>query len=125
MFWRLHPELYRLIGSKCRRCGHATYPRRKVCPQCGSQELEDFRFSKRGTIHTFCINYTLPPGIEPPVPLAIVDLDGGGRYQGLLTEVARPEDVRIGARVELVLRKIYRDRGLDVYGYKLRLVEEE
>jgi uncharacterized OB-fold protein len=54
----------------------------------------------------------------------IVDLEGGGRYQGLMTEFGVPEDVKIGAKVEMVLRKLTTDRGLNVYGYKFRLVEE-
>ena len=124
MFWRLQPELYRLIGTKCKDCGHITYPRRKVCPICGSFNNEEYKLSKKGTIHTFCINYVVPPGMEPPLPFAIVDLEGGGRYQGLITEVSKPEDVKIGAKVELALRRIYKERGLDVYGYKIRLVEE-
>jgi len=32
--------------------------------------------------------------------------------------------VKIGTKVELVLRKVMSDRGLDIYGYKFRLVEE-
>jgi uncharacterized OB-fold protein len=53
-----------------------------------------------------------------------VDLDGGGKYQGLIAEVKNPEDVKIGSRVELVLRRVLRDRGVDLYGYKFRLIEE-
>jgi uncharacterized OB-fold protein len=67
----------------------------------------------------------LPTEIEPPAPLAVIDLEGGGKYVGLLTEVAKPEDVKIGAKVELVLRKILTDRGIALYGFKPRLVEEE
>jgi uncharacterized OB-fold protein len=124
MHWRLNPETYRLIGSKCEDCSHITYPRRKVCPICGSFNNADHRLGKKGTIHTYCINYVLPPQIEPPAALAIVDLDGGGKYQGLIAEVKNPEDVKIGSRVELILRRVLRDRGVDLYGYKFRLIEE-
>ncbi len=122
--WRLNPEVYRLIGMRCKDCGHITYPRRKVCPKCGSFNTENHKLSKKGTVHTYCINYVLPPEIEPPAPIAIVDLEGGGKFQGLFTEVAKPEDVKIGAKVELVLRKILTSRGIAMYGYKVRLVEE-
>jgi len=53
-----------------------------------------------------------------------VDLEGGGKYQGIITEVTKPEEVKIGDKVEMVLRKIVTDRGLNIYGYKFRLVEE-
>ena len=74
-------------------------------------------------MHTFCINWTPPPNLEAPIVNVIVDLDSGGRYQGLLTEVSEPEEVDVGSRVEMVLRKIMTDRGLNIYGYKFRLVE--
>lgn len=122
--WRFNREVYRLIGVRCKKCGHITYPRRKICPICGSLELEDYKLSRRGTVHTFCINWVLPPGLEPPVPLVVVDLEGGGRYEGIITEVAQPEQVKIGDKVEMVLRKVSSDRGLNIYGYKFRLIEE-
>jgi len=124
LFWRLNPEVYRLIGMKCKDCGHITYPRRKICPQCGSTSVGEYKLSRKGTVHTYCINWTPPPNLEPPIANVIVDLEGGGKYQGVLTEVSNPEEVKIGAKVEMVFRKAMTDRGLNVYGYKFRLVEE-
>jgi len=124
MFWRFKPEAFRLIGMKCPDCGHITYPRSKICPECGSFKVKEYQLPKTGKVHTFCINWTPPPGLEAPIVNIIVDLDGGGKYQGLITEVANPEQVKIGTKVELVLRKVMSDRGLDIYGYKFRLVEE-
>ena len=124
LFWRFNPEVYRLIGTKCKDCGHITYPRRKICPTCGSLNSEEHKLSRRGTVQTYTINWVTPPGLEPPVPIIIVDLEGGGRYQGVITEVTQPEEVKIGGKVEMVLRKVWTDRGLNIYGYKFRLVEE-
>jgi uncharacterized OB-fold protein len=124
LFWRFSPEIYRLIGTKCKDCDHITYPRRKICPICGSLNLEERKLSRKGTVQTYAINWVLPPGLEPPVPIIIVDLEGGGRYQGIITEVTKPEEVKIGGKVEMVLRKVFTDRGLNIYGYKFRLVEE-
>jgi len=123
MYWRFNPEVYRLVGMRCANCGHITYPRRKLCPKCGSRSVEEFKFSKTGTVHTFCINWTPPVSLEPPIVNVIVDLDGGGRYQGLLTETSKHEEIDVGSRVEMVLRKIMTDRGLNIYGYKFRLTE--
>jgi uncharacterized OB-fold protein len=44
---------------------------------------------------------------------------------GVMTECADPEKIKIGTRVEMVLRKVMTDRGLRIYGYKLRLPEED
>lgn len=125
LFWRLNPDVYQLLGMKCSDCGHVRYPRTKICPACGSFNVQEVQLAKTGTVHTFCINWTPPPGLEPPIVNVIVDLDGvGGKYQGLMTEIADPEQVKIGTRVEMVLRKVMKDRGLDIYGYKFRLAEE-
>ena len=125
MFWRLNPEVFKLVGTKCNDCGHITYPRKKICPECGSLKIEDVRLGRTGTVHTYCVNWVLPPGLEPPVAVVIVELDGGGMYQGIITEIANPDQVKIGDRVEMVLRKIGSDRGLNLYGYKFRLIEKE
>jgi uncharacterized protein len=124
-FWRLNPEAYKLIGVKCKDCGHITYPRYEICPACGSFKLEEFRLSKKGVVHTYCLNFAVPPGFEAPIVPVIVDLDGGGKYQGLITEVTKPEDVKIGSKVEMVLRKIDSMRGLNIYSYVFRLAQED
>ena len=125
MYWRFNPEVFRLIGIKCNDCGHISYPRTKICHECGSLNLEEFKLAKKGTVHTYCVNWAPPPNFEPPITPVIVDLEGGGRYQGLMTETATPEDVKVNSKVEMVLRKLITDRGLNVYGYKFRLVEED
>lgn len=125
MYWRFNPEVFRLIGIKCNDCGHISYPRTMICHECGSLNLEEYKLAKKGTVHTYCVNWAPPPNFEPPITPVIVDLEGGGRYQGLMTETATPEDVKVNSKVEMVLRKLITDRGLNVYGYKFRLVEED
>ncbi len=125
LFWRFNPEVYRLIGIKCSDCGHISYPRTKICHECGSLNIEEHTMAKKGTVHTFCVNWAPPPQFEPPITPVVVDMDGGGRRLGLMTETATPEDVKVGSKVEMVLRKMITDRGLNVYGYKFRLAEEK
>ena len=85
LFWRFNPEVYRLIGIKCKDCGHISYPRTKICHECGSLSLEEYQLPKKGTVHTYCVNWAPPPTFEPPITPVIVDLEGGGKYQGLMT----------------------------------------
>jgi uncharacterized OB-fold protein len=125
LFWRFNPEVYRLIGIKCSDCGHISYPRTKICHECGSLNIEEHTMAKKGTVHTFCVNWAPPPQFEPPITPVVVDMEGGGRRLGLMTETATPEDVKVGSKVEMVLRKMITDRGLNVYGYKFRLAEEK
>jgi uncharacterized OB-fold protein len=125
VYWRLNTGVYRLIGIKCNDCGHITYPVKRICPECGSLNVEEYKLSRSGTVHTYCVQWAPPPGFEAPIVPIIVDMEGGGRYQGILTEVTSPDAVKIGDKVEMVFRKVMTDRGLNVYGYKFRLVEEE
>jgi len=114
-------ELYTLMGAKCTRCGFINFPpsMRKICVRCGGTELEQVRVSKRGRVYTYCINYYMPPPLEAPLPLIFADLHDGPRYEAMGTEM-RPEDVKIGMEVELVLRRLTVERGVSVYGYKFR-----
>ena len=123
LFWRFNPEVFRLIGIKCQDCGHISYPRTKICHECGSLNVEEYRLPKKGSIHTYCVNWVPPPQFEPPITTVVVDLERGGKYLGLMTEVDKPEEIKIGSRVEMVLRRIMTDRGLNVYGYKFRVAE--
>ena len=124
LFWRMNPEVFRLIGIRCKDCGHISYPRTKICHHCGSLNIEEHKSSKKGTVHTFCVNWAPPPQFEPPITPVVVDMDDGGRRLGLMTETATPEDTKVGSKVEMVLRKMITDRGLNIYGYKFRQVED-
>ena len=44
-----------LIGGKCKSCGDIAYPKRVVCPKCGSQDLEETELSDRGKIYAYTI----------------------------------------------------------------------
>lgn len=120
-FWRGRGEILRLEAARCDRCGYVNFPpsTRTICIRCRHTGLSRVRLARTGRIHSFCINYYMPPGFESPLPYIVVDLDGGGRYQGMGTEFAgvRPE---VGMPVELVLRRISRERGQSTYGYKVR-----
>ncbi len=125
VYWRFNAEVFRLVGIRCKTCKHISYPRTRICHECGSLDVEDYRLARKGAIHTFCINWAPPPNFEPPIIPVAVDLEGGGRYLGLITEASTPEEIKVGAKVEMVLRKLTTDRGLNVYGYKFRLVEDD
>jgi uncharacterized OB-fold protein len=52
---------------------------------------------------------------------AVVDFDGGGRLPVELTDVD-PDEVAIGARVEMTFRKLFTADGIHNYFWKARLV---
>jgi uncharacterized OB-fold protein len=73
-----------------------------------------------GTVVTFTID-RLAYSPSPPVVFAVVDFDGGGRLPVELTDVD-PDEVRIGARVELTFRRLFTADGIHNYFWKARLV---
>ena len=35
--------------------------------------------ARRGRVHTFVVNQTMPPPFQAPLPLVVIDLDDGAR----------------------------------------------
>lgn len=118
----------RLFGSKCRSCGTLYFPRSSVChhPDCGESEIEDAAFGPRGTLWS-CAIQNYPPPLparydEPykPYAMGVVDLAEGLRVLGRIS-TDDPEDLKLGAEVELVLEPLYRDEdGNEVITWKFK-----
>jgi hydroxymethylglutaryl-CoA synthase len=70
------------------------------------------------TIATFTVD-RLAYSLSPPVVAAVLDFDGGGRFQCELTDVD-PASVKIGDRVEMTFRRFYTAEGIHNYFWKAR-----
>jgi uncharacterized OB-fold protein len=75
------------------------------------------------TIATFTVD-RLAFSLSPPVVAAIIDFDGGGRFQCELTDVD-PATVKIGDRVEMTFRRLYTSGGVHNYFWKARPLTAE
>ena len=121
---RSHAWKFGLVGCRCRRCETAHLPPTRVCVRCGAvDEMNPERFAdRRGRVAT-CTVDRLTFSMAPPVIAAIVDFDEGGR---LACEVAdaRPDDIRIGTRVEMTFRRLHTADGIHNYFWKARPVED-
>ncbi|MBI2849071.1 MAG: hydroxymethylglutaryl-CoA synthase [Chloroflexi bacterium] len=119
--WRASAEMHTLLGAKCRKCGYVNFPPsiRKICIRCGNTEFESTPMSKRGQIHTYSLNYYMPPPFEAPLPLITADMDDGRRFASIGTEM-KADGMSVGMPVELVLRVFTIERGVTIYGYKFR-----
>lgn len=139
MLWRFNPEWYRLIGSKCKKCGTIHYPRKLVCVYpCDSHDLEDVQLSHTGKI---VYGGLMPRGtggyvdIQPQV-FATVKLDDGPHVLAEIVnlplsftkEVALNTSKRekfFGAKVRMVFRRFRKhDNGDITYGHKFELLEK-
>ncbi|RLI24243.1 MAG: transcriptional regulator [Candidatus Hecatellales archaeon] len=123
-YWRESKYRYRLIGSRCTKCGAIHFPRRLVCNRCGSRELEEYKLSEKGKLLAYTVIRESPPkGYESQVPyiIGLVELEEGVKILTQIVDVF-PEEVRAGMPVEMVFRKVREAgaEGIIEYGYKFR-----
>ena len=108
----------RLYGQRCRDCGAVSYPRRHLCWQCSSRNLDEYRLCRRGRVFTFTRDH-LVPNPDPPTIMVSADLEGGGRFYGQLTD-CDPAAVDFEMDVELCFRRIHEGEGMINYFWKFR-----
>jgi uncharacterized OB-fold protein len=120
----------RLLGSQCRRCGVVAFPRQDSCAACTSDDVEERRLARRGTLWTWTIQCFAPKSPPyagtaedfEPYGVGYVELPGEVRVETRLTE-ADPERLRIGMEMELVLVRAPGANGALTYAF--RPVEDE
>ncbi len=124
LFARGADEMLQLLGGRCAECGTINTPPtiHPVCIACGAAKLEPVPLARRGVVHTFVVNQTMPAPFVAPLPIAVIDLEDGARI--MLQVVGDGTGLAIGTQVELVLRKYAHERGVPVYGYKARPTKE-
>jgi hydroxymethylglutaryl-CoA synthase len=111
---------FAFTGSRCQACGVVHVPPQRVCVKCHAvdrmapERLADMP----ATIATFTVD-RLAYSLSPPVVAAVIDFEGGGRFQCELTDVD-PAAVKIGDRVEMTFRRLFTAGGVHNYFWKAR-----
>ena len=111
---------YAFSASRCQACGRRHLPPQRVCLECHAvdqMELERLADTP-GTIATYTLD-RLAISLHPPVVVAVVDFDGGGRFQCELTD-SEPDSVAIGQRVEMTFRRLFTAEGVHNYFWKAK-----
>src|SRR5215510_4815098 len=115
---------FAFTGSRCQACGTRHLPPQRVCVKCQAvdrmtpERLADVS----ATIATFTID-RLAFSPSPPMVAAVIDFEGGGRYQCELTDVD-PKTVAIGNRVEMTFRRLLTAGSVHNYFWKARPIRE-
>jgi uncharacterized OB-fold protein len=99
----------RLIGSRCDSCGAVTFPTQTSCPRCTGTDVHEHLLARRGVLWTWTVQgfrpksppYEGPTDFEP-YPVGYVELPDDVKVEALLVD-AGPEDLRIGAEMELAI----------------------
>jgi uncharacterized protein len=104
------PDEPQLIGSRCRNCGTATFPRQSSCQRCMSEDVEEHLLARTGALWTWTIQCFAPKSPPyagstedfEPYGVGYVELGGEVRVEGILTD-ADAERLAIGMAMEVVL----------------------
>ena len=117
-------ESPRLIGSQCRSCGEAFFPKRRFCRNCLKPDVEEIILSPRGKLLSYTKVHQAPPGYIGKVPyiLGKVDLPEG---EHILTQIidCDEDDLEIGMEMELVVNTMGEDgEGNEILMYFFRPV---
>ncbi|MBI2369873.1 MAG: OB-fold domain-containing protein [Deltaproteobacteria bacterium] len=107
----------RLHARVCPDCGAVITLDLRVCPHCqGQGPFAERPLSRRGTVFAFTHEHYFPCP-DPPLTVAVVDLEGGGRLSLQMTE-ADHETVKVGDPVRLTLRRLHEASGYPHYYWK-------
>ncbi|MDS0477836.1 Zn-ribbon domain-containing OB-fold protein [Natrinema sp. 1APR25-10V2] len=97
--------------------GHGSLPPRRVCPDCGSTDLEDLALPEAGEIQTFTVTHVPTPAFEEDAPYATAIADFGPvRITGQVVGVD-PAAVETGLEVELEI-SVSETTGERVIGFR-------
>ncbi len=125
-YFREKSQLFGLVGQRCTACGMEQFPRQRVCMYCRASmedrsQYEDVCLAgQKGKLFTFSMDQRAPV-VDLPNVLCVVDLEGGGRYYGLMTD-RDPAQIAIDQEMEFTFRKINDAQGVHNYFWKVRPV---
>jgi hydroxymethylglutaryl-CoA synthase len=117
--WRDRHYKLAMTGGRCRVCGAVQYPLPPVCYRCHTAgQFDEVPIgNQRGRIVTFTVD-RLAFSPSPPLVMAIVAFEGGGRLQCELTDIRGPLQIgdevvptfRAGATVDGIHNYIWKSR---------------
>ncbi|MGH7774269.1 MAG: Zn-ribbon domain-containing OB-fold protein, partial [Candidatus Binatia bacterium] len=124
IFFKALKERGELVGTRCKPCNQVYLPARLFCERCFAELTEEVQVKPQGTVISFTICYSDHDDkpLPKPMALALVQLDGATTFLlHRLLKVKKPSEVRIGSRVDIVLKPKAKRTGsiLDIEGFRL------
>jgi hypothetical protein len=95
-------EKGKVYASKCKKCGHVTFPPAADCSHCFNREMEWVDVQGEGEIETFTHIIIRPASFQnqPTYTVVIAKMDSGVAVLAWLTG-AKLGEVKVGAKVRL------------------------
>jgi uncharacterized OB-fold protein len=111
---------FAFTGSRCQACGARHLPPQRVCVKCHAVDrmAPERMADVPATIATFTVD-RLAFSPSPPMVVAVLDFEGGGRFQSEMTDVD-PKTVKIGDRVTMTFRRLITAGGVHNYFWKAK-----
>ena len=102
--------------QKCGQCSTFNFHPKPWCIECGSRELAWTDAKPRGTVYSHTVSRSVAMNYQGwqgdlPVVLCLVDLDDGARMYAQVTD-CKPEDIKVGMRVEVHFEDISPEAGI-------------
>lgn len=124
IFFKALKERGELVATRCGSCNQVYLPARQFCERCFAELTEEVKVKPEGTLKSFTFCYVDHDGkqLALPLVLALVQLEGATTlFLHRLLNVTDPSQVRIGSRVEVVIKPGSKRTGsiLDIEGFRL------
>jgi len=120
--WRDRDWGLPLRGTRCTNCGTPQYPMQRVCQVCQTvDKMEPYSFADKKAKLTSFSNDNLAITEVPPLTVAVVDFEGGGRLTCNMTD-REPEEVVTGMAVDMTFRWMHYVGGVHSYWWKCKPV---
>jgi uncharacterized protein len=120
----MRDRYYRMLGSRCDKCGAEAFPPVNICKVCRSEDLSSVEMPKNGKLLSFTLQKESVSGFEEQEPMVfgLIELPNRVKIVAQLVDVPY-ESLEIGQKVRSVFRRIKSDgpSGQIYYGYKFSL----
>ena len=96
---------WKIMGSKCKKCGALALPPRPICVSCFGNQMEWVQFKGDGKLDAFTSIVVAPPpmakegfGRNNPYIVGVVELREGVKIVARITGVdaKKPEQIKVG-----------------------------
>ena len=111
---------FTLTGSRCTECGAVQLPPARVCSACHALDrmTQSPVADRRAVVAAFAVD-RLAESPSPPLTTAVLDFDGGGRFECEVTDLGAAA-LHLGDQMELTFRRLFTAEGVHNYFWKAR-----
>jgi uncharacterized protein len=117
----MRDRYYRMLGSRCDKCGAEYFPSTNICRSCRGDKLSAVEMPTSGKLLSYTLQKESVSGFEEQEPMVfgLIELTNHVKVVAQLVDVPY-ESLAIGQKVKAVFRRIKSDgpSGQIYYGYK-------